>query len=434
MRANQPNQPNKSEFEKTGPKGEGATRGYVAKRGGETYLIKHSKNRGLTEAERKEELRKLGENLYETRMRELENVISIRWVRRCAASFLAFVARRNVSLSDMRFGDLIREDVSAGIYIRLLGDYAPEVFLVKYDKNGGEIFLASKFLGDENRKFTTVSEHITNGTDDQYQSAIGIERILAAEILLGESDVPQLGNIGTIPDESGVLHFAKIDHGKSLCYSEYHTLGMALFLACIKSKGIKINKAKLEEELDRQINILRNNQGEIETGIKKRVAELEAQLDKGLKITIRSIGGYNIFRPFSYKKFTYDAGKNCFVTNKGETLADHFISEFRLCKSRSNVLHQSMRDAKLCIPFILAFSLCTFVGKYFEDQLQQKLGYEAQKVLLGVSALALTISVGLFICFVTAHACLAHQFSSAPSTHVGQPEVSPSGQSACLSQ
>jgi hypothetical protein len=396
-----------SQFEHNGNKKEGVTSGFTAQKDNIQYLIKEFKNGNLTQDEKKERLKEFEKNFYQARERELENVITSKYLRKKIAKLLTYLAKRKLCYNEMSVGDCIREYITAPIYRELLSDDAPEVFLVIDDKDPNKIYLASKFL---DKSFTTVLDHIKNKTDAQYQSAEGYERILAAQILLGESDVSQFGNFGTIKDITDKkLHFAKIDHGKSLCYSEYHTLAMALYLACVRSKGININLSILESELEKQSKILEQNYKKIEDIIKRRVADLEENLNKDLKFTLRYIGGHNVLSPFGYKRFQYDDKTKHFITKSGQTLEDHFLYEFRIHQSRANVLYQARNEAIICVPFVILSAISIYLAKFFEHSLKNHIGDKSQKAILGIAISALCICTILLICFTTAQVCLIHQ-------------------------
>jgi hypothetical protein len=100
------------------------------------------------------------------------------------------------------------EAIMGEIYRRLLGRRAPIIALVE-PTEADTLAIRSKFLND----FRSISEHESDYT--QMRGATGFEKVMAAHIIAGNTDVHQ-GNIGIMTDSHGKRVFCAIDHGLAL--------------------------------------------------------------------------------------------------------------------------------------------------------------------------------------------------------------------------
>ncbi|WP_179945511.1 hypothetical protein [Wolbachia endosymbiont of Trichogramma pretiosum] len=144
----------------------------------------------------------------------------------------------DICYDDLNIADFIREYVAGDLYKLFLYDRATMIELVtnndlpkerfadsngqfkeriEQEKNQGQLHLRSKFLD----KFTTLMDLKEKGKN--HQDAKVFEKILAAQILLGEDDIVNPENFGVIEQEYENAKgkkvkeklWAKIDHGRS---------------------------------------------------------------------------------------------------------------------------------------------------------------------------------------------------------------------------
>ncbi|WP_349967176.1 hypothetical protein [Wolbachia endosymbiont of Armadillidium arcangelii] len=218
-----------SEFKKVGEKEVGYSSGFQAEHQyGEsdkaTFMIKSVLNHTLTEKEKQSKLAQFKEFFYKgsrkaTKLEApylpdfvINKLIDRSWPK----------VERNICYDDLNIADFIREYVAGDLYKLFLHDRAPIVELVtnndlpekrfvkneaqssesheKYEKgeykfqdqskecieqekSQDKLHLRSKFLD----KFITLMDPKEKGKN--YQDAKGFEKILAAQILLGESDI-----------------------------------------------------------------------------------------------------------------------------------------------------------------------------------------------------------------------------------------------------
>lgn len=199
--------PKISQFTKQQDKKDGITRGFIATKDNQTYMIKSFKNGNLTKREKEERLKEFKKSLRESSKKNgvddtnIENSIN--------------AAVEQICYDDLNLGDCIREYITAPIYQILLGDMAPDVQLVEDDKNEGRVYLSSEFITD----FITASDN-----KQDFKKAKGFEKIIAAQLLLGEADIIQPGNFGAANGKCG-----KIDHGRSAYISSYSTLTLSQY-------------------------------------------------------------------------------------------------------------------------------------------------------------------------------------------------------------
>lgn len=290
-----------SEFKKVGEKEVGCSSGFQAEHEyGEsdkaTFMIKSALNHTLTKEEEQSKLAQFKKSFYEgsRKATKLQNPYLPNFVINNNLDLLWQQVESDICYDDLNIADFIREYVAGDLYKLLLHDRAPIVELVtnnnlpekrfvkneaqssesheKYEKgeykfqdqskecieqekNQDQLHLRSKFLD----KFTTLMDLKKKG--ENYQDAKGFEKILAAQILLGETDIIQPENFGVIEKEYENAKgekvkeklWAKIDHGRSFYLSFSNTKdylqNFYTFLTTLRSYGIKIDLEKLSKEL-----------------------------------------------------------------------------------------------------------------------------------------------------------------------------------------
>ncbi|MDG7056792.1 MAG: hypothetical protein LKM43_01400 [Wolbachia endosymbiont of Penenirmus auritus] len=212
-----------SEFNKAGEKEAGYSLGFQAEhRYGEgdkaTFMVKSVLNHTLTEEEKQSKLKQFKKSFYAASRKatklqdpdlsdhEIDARIYLLWKQ----------VESNICYDDLNVADFIREYIAGDLYKLFLYDRAPVIELVisnnlpekrftdgsdkfkeciEQEKNQGQLHLRSKFLD----KFTTLMDLKEKG--ENYQDAKGFEKILAAQMLLGEADIMQPENFGVIEKE-----------------------------------------------------------------------------------------------------------------------------------------------------------------------------------------------------------------------------------------
>ncbi|CCE77825.1 MULTISPECIES: hypothetical protein [Wolbachia] len=275
-----------SEFKKVGEKEAGYSSGFQAEHeysdneGDKAhFMIKSVLNHTLTKEEEQSKLVQFKKSFYEgsRKATKLHNPYLPDSIINNRIDPLWQQVESNICYDDLNIADFIREYVAGDLYKLFLYDRAPIVELVtnnnlpekrfvksdtqkgkdykpgEYDlerdgkeregyvkgkhifkdqfkerieqeKSQDKLHLRSKFLD----KFTTLMDLKEKGQD-----AKGFEKILAAQILLGEADIAQPENFGVIEKEYENAEgkkvkeklWAKIDHGRSF------------YLSCSSTKG-----------------------------------------------------------------------------------------------------------------------------------------------------------------------------------------------------
>ncbi len=331
-----------SEFNKIGEKEAGYSSGFQAehqyKDDKATFMIKSILNHTLTEKEKQSKLEQFKESFYkgsrkDTKLQNpnltdsvIDNLIDPFWQK----------VESNMCYDDLNIADFVREYVAGDLYKLLLHDRTPIVELVtngnlpekrfvknntqddkdhkKYEKGKhmfedqfkehieqekkqDKLYLRSKSLD----KFTTLMDLKEKG--ENYQGASGFEKILAAQILLGEADIIQSENFGVVEEECENAKgekvteklWAKIDHGRSfyLSFSNatnyLQSFDVSLFQ--LRSYGIKIDLGKLSKELGRFIDYYDKNKEKFEALIDRKVSSLNHILNSNMKFEFRYIDG-----------------------------------------------------------------------------------------------------------------------------------------------
>uniref|UniRef100_A0A3B0JFF6 Uncharacterized protein n=1 Tax=Wolbachia endosymbiont of Aleurodicus dispersus TaxID=1288877 RepID=A0A3B0JFF6_9RICK len=211
---------------------------------------------------------------------------------------------------------------------------------IEQEKTQDKLHLRSKFLD----KFTTLMDLKEKGQD-----AKGFEKILAAQILLGEAGIINPGNFGVIEKEYENAKgekvkeklWAKIDHGRSL-YSCVNHWSQILLLDLEALHGIKVDYKKLALELSAYVRTISENEELIEGLIDKKVSNLNQLLNPEMKFTLKYISS-SIPAVFCKEVFSYSAKSKGFVSDKGNSLGGYFKqrlkSQIQTMKEYSEVLH-----------------------------------------------------------------------------------------------
>ncbi|MCA7010195.1 hypothetical protein [Wolbachia endosymbiont of Tribolium confusum] len=321
-----------SEFKKVGEKEAGCSSGFQAEHeysnnegDKATFMIKSVLNHTLTEKEKQSKLAQFKESFYKgsrkaTKLQNpylsdsvIDNNIDQLWQK----------IESNICYDDLNIADFIREYVAGDLYKLFLYDRAPIVELVtnndlpkerfangndqfkehiEQEKNQDQLHLRSKFLD----KFTTLMDLKKKG--ENYQDAKGFEKILAAQILLGETDIIQPENFGVIEKEyenAKEKLWEKIDHGRSFYLSFSSTKdylqNFFSFLTILKSYGIKIDLEKLSKELGDFIDCYDKNKKKFETLIDRKESTLNHVLNPKMQFRLEYIDGSKLHnRNFSY--------------------------------------------------------------------------------------------------------------------------------------
>ncbi|WP_265036946.1 hypothetical protein [Wolbachia endosymbiont (group A) of Anomoia purmunda] len=312
-----------SEFREVGKKEVGCSSGFQAehqyKDDKATFMIKSILNHTLTEKEKQSKLEQFKESYYRGTRKviklqnsnlkdsQIDDRIDPYWQQ----------AERDICYDDLNVADFIREYTAGDLYKLLLHDRAPIVELVtnndlpekrfkrdemhkdqfkehiEQEKKQDKLYLRSKFLD----KFTTLMDLKEKG--ENYQDASGFEKILAAQILLGEVDIAQSENFGVIEKEYENAKgekvkeklWAKIDHGRSFYLSfsdaKNYLQNFCFFLLQLRSYGIKIDLGKLSKELGRFIDYYDKNKEKFEALIDKKTSSLNHILNSNMKFELR---------------------------------------------------------------------------------------------------------------------------------------------------
>ncbi len=195
---------------------------------------------------------------------------------------------------------------------------------IEQEKNQGQLHLRSKFLD----KFTTLMDLQEKGKN--YQDAKGFEKILAAQILLGEADTIQPENFGVIEKEYENAKgekvkeklWAKIDHGRSLYYCVNHW-NQILLHNLEDLFGIKVDYKKLALELSAYVRTISENEELIDRLIDKKASSLNQLLNPKMKFTLRYISS-NVSHGFCEEVFSYSSKSKEFVSDEGNSLGNYF--------------------------------------------------------------------------------------------------------------
>ncbi|KLT21658.1 hypothetical protein wVul_1403 [Wolbachia endosymbiont of Armadillidium vulgare str. wVulC] len=335
-----------SEFKKVGEKEVGCSSGFQAEHQyGEsdkaTFMIKSVLNHTLTKKEKQSRLEQFKKSFYEgsRKAAKLEAPYLPDFVINKLIDLLWQQVESSICYDDLNIADFIREYVAGDLYKLFLYDRAPIVELVtnndlpekrfvkneaqssesheKYEKgeykfqdqskecieqekSQDKLHLRSKFLD----KFITLMDPKEKGKN--YQDAKGFEKILAAQILLGESDI-RPGNFGVIEKEYEDAKgekvteklWAKIDHGRSLYFSFSNTKDYLQnffnTLFQLRIYGIKIDLEKLSKELKDFIDYYDQNKEKFEALIDKKANSLNHILNPNMQFDLKYIGpGLNV--------------------------------------------------------------------------------------------------------------------------------------------
>ncbi|RDD35374.1 hypothetical protein Wcon_00439 [Wolbachia endosymbiont of Cylisticus convexus] len=372
-----------SEFKKVGEKEAGCSSGFQAEHEyGEsdkaTFMIKSVLNHTLTEKEKCSRLAQFKKSFYEgsrkaTKLEnpyfsddEVNNLINPFW----------WLIESNICYDDLNIADFIREYVAGDLYKLFLHDRAPIVELVtnndlpekrfvkneaqssesheKYEKgeykfqdqskecieqekSQDKLHLRSKFLD----KFITLMDPKEKGKN--YQDAKGFEKILAAQILLGEADIMQLENFGIIEKEYENAKgekvkeklWAKIDHGRSLysCVNHWNQILLCDFKTLC---GIEVDYKGLALELSSYVKTISENEELINGLIDKKASNLNQLLNSEMQFTLKYISSNNP-AIFCKEVFSYSSKSKEFVSDKGNSLGGYF-------KQRLKSQVQTMRE------------------------------------------------------------------------------------------
>ncbi|MHC3897950.1 UNVERIFIED_CONTAM: hypothetical protein LBW93_03440 [Wolbachia endosymbiont of Nasonia longicornis] len=248
----------------------------------------------------------------------------------------------NICYDNLNVADFIREYVTGDLYKLLLHDRAPVIELVtnnnlprkrfangndlfkeciEQEKNQEQLHLRSKFLD----KFATLMSLKEKGKN--YQDAKGFEKILAAQILLGESDITQPENFGVIEKEYENAKgkkvteklWAKIDHGRSLCYCANDWIKVLLedFNA---SYGIEVDYKRVALELSAYVKTISESTELIDRLIDKKASNLNQLLNSEMKFTLR----YNSSNGRVKEEFSYSSEFKEFMSHKVNSLGNYF--------------------------------------------------------------------------------------------------------------
>ncbi|QOD38590.1 hypothetical protein [Candidatus Wolbachia massiliensis] len=179
-------------------------------------------------------------------------------------------------------------------------------------------------------KFTTLMNLKEKG--ENYQDAKGFEKILAAQILLGEADIIQSENFGVIEKEYENAKgekvkeklWSKIDHGRSL-YSCINHWSQILLFDLKAAFGVEIDYKVLASELSSYIKFFSENEELIDKLIDEKAGNLNQLLNPEMKFTLRYISS-NMPPVFCEEVFSYSAKSKEFVSDKGNSL-DSYLKQ-----------------------------------------------------------------------------------------------------------
>ncbi|GHM58272.1 MAG: hypothetical protein sL5_04110 [Candidatus Mesenet longicola] len=322
------------------------------------FMIKSFFNKTLSNEERKSRLNKFKDSFYRASERNMKLfpqsfLLKFDAIRRQTINMAWLNVEQNICYDDLNIADFIREYFAGDLYRLLLQDRAPLIELVtnqtlpakrfveeesgdKYkfkdhyielfrqEKNQPKLFLRSKFL----HNFTTLTDLKANGK--KYKDAEGFEKILAAQMLLGEADIIQAENFGLI-EKGGEKAFAKIDHGRSFYYSfndsnEYLMVWLSLCLTSFDTYGLKIDFGRLCNEVNRAVEFLNANKESIELLMEGKAQNLNHILNSNMEFTLRYIHTIDN-DPRSCMKtedFSYSKQSGQFISNRDHSLNDYF--------------------------------------------------------------------------------------------------------------
>ncbi|WP_264336253.1 MULTISPECIES: hypothetical protein [unclassified Wolbachia] len=394
-----------SEFKKVGEKEAGCSSGFQAEHeysdnegDKAAFMVKSVLNHTLTKEEKQSKLAQFKESFYKgsRKATKLQNPYLPNFVINNNLDLLWQQVESDICYDDLNIADFIREYVAGDLYKLFLYDRAPIVELVtnndlprerfiksdtqkgkgykpgKYDlerdgkeregyvkgkhifkdqfkerieqeKNQDKLHLRSKFLD----KFTTLMD--LQEKRKNYQDAEGFEKILAAQILLGEADIVTPENFGVIEKEYENANgekvkeklWAKIDHGRSLysCVNNWSQI----FLYDFKTLyGIEVDYERLALELSAYVRTISENEQLIEGLIDKKVSSLNQLLNPEMKFTLRYVSR-NMPAVFCKEVFSYSAESKGFVSDKGNSLGSYFKqrlkSQIQTMREYSEVLH-----------------------------------------------------------------------------------------------
>ncbi|MFT4327406.1 MAG: hypothetical protein AB3P07_02090, partial [Wolbachia pipientis] len=235
--------------------------------------------------------------------------------------------------------------------------------------------LRSKFLD----KFTTLMDLKEKGQD-----AKGFEKILAAQILLGEADIMQPENFGVIEKEYENARgekvkeklWAKIDHGRSFYFSFSNTKNYLQnflgFLVVLNSYGIEVDLEKLSKELEDFIVCYDKNKEKFETLIDRKASSLNHILNPNMQFDLRYTDGsrFNV-RNFKCMNGEFRAQKVHFLSSltpaynsPGVSLSDYFKQNLEtqvgMARNLAELLKKLNRIDKIH-SYITKPSFCLFV-------------------------------------------------------------------------
>ncbi len=299
-------------------------------------MVKSVLNHTLTKEEEQSKLAQFKESFYKGSRKAMKwqspylpdfiinSLIDLLWLQ----------VESNICYDDLNIADFIREYVAGDLYKLFLYDRASIVELVtnndlpeerfangndqfkeciEQEKTQDKLHLRSKFLD----KFTTLMDLKEKGQD-----AKGFEKILAAQILLGEADIIQSENFGVIEKEYENAKgkkvkeklWAKIDHGRSfyLIFSSTkdYLQNFFNFLLQLRSYGIKIDLEKLSKELEDLIDCYDKNKEKFEDLIDKKVESLNHILNPYMQFDLRYVDGSRLnVRNFKYMKGEFKGQK-----------------------------------------------------------------------------------------------------------------------------
>ncbi|XGA08592.1 MAG: hypothetical protein U0X86_000850 [Wolbachia endosymbiont of Xenopsylla cheopis] len=350
-------------FKNSAEKEVGVTEGYQAEyqyddQQTAAFMIKSFVNKTLSNEERKSRLNKFKDSFYRASERNIKLfppsfLFKFDAIRKQTIDMFWLNVEQNICYDDLNIADFIREYFAGDLYRLLLQDRAPLIELVTnqtlptkrfvkeessdkcefkdqyiellhQEKNQPKLFLRSKFL----HNFTTLTDLKANGK--KYKDAEGFEKILAAQMLLGEADIVQTENFGLIEKDGGKA-FAKIDHGRSFYHSfndstKYLMVWLSLCLTSFDTYGLKIDFGRLCNKVNRAVGFLNANKDSIELLMERKAQNLNRILNSNMKFTLRYMHTIDN-DPRSCMKtedFSYSKQSGQFISNRDHSLNDYF--------------------------------------------------------------------------------------------------------------
>ncbi|WP_395463373.1 hypothetical protein [Wolbachia endosymbiont of Cantharis cryptica] len=340
-----------------------------------TFMMKSVLNRTLTGKDKQSKLGQFKESFYKSSRK----AIKLQDPSLTDSTVDALLApmwqqtESNICYDDLNIADFIREYVAGDLYKLLLQDRAPIVELVtnndlpkkrfvknevqnsedhkKYEKGKykfndqfkeqvkeekvqEELHLRSKFLvgkslnNNENNEFTTLAD--LRGKGKEYQNSTGFEKILAAQILLGEADTIQAENFGVIEKEYENAKgrtvkeklWAKIDHGRSLysCVKHWSQILLYDFNALY---GVGVDYKVLASELSNYVKLFSENDELIDRLIDKKVSNLNQIFNPKMTFTLRYLSS-RMPAILCEEVFSYSDQSQEFISDKGSSLNQYF--------------------------------------------------------------------------------------------------------------